>query len=79
MKKNKKHLVTFDGFEMESENLNLLFYFPLGKNKLHAQFYNPKTELVVDEYVCKNTLDVIKAMVKISKIYLEEKNISLPS
>ena len=40
--------------ELIGNKWNLLFYYPLGENNLHAQFYDKVTEDVIEEDIIKN-------------------------
>jgi hypothetical protein len=43
--------------ELEGIKWNLLFYFPLGEKKLHAQIYDKITEDVIVEEIIKTQED----------------------
>lgn len=55
-------ITELDGLKQEGSEVNLLFYIPLGKKKLHAQFYNPKNDDVYYETVIKNWNQAISAV-----------------
>lgn len=55
-------ITVLDGVKQEGSEVNLLFYVPLGKKKLHAQFYNPINEEVIHERVIKDWNQAISAV-----------------